>query len=172
MFKECGKIYRMSEIQHQEKMNYTRRPRPRKGDMGKVNSQQKQNICITFIQCRPNVFDVGPTWYKCFANVLCLLGMSYIKHTFSAQLCSVSLEWDRDEQRFSVGPASSLCWVNESPFIKHVVSFEFKRCISHFTKWVMHPLNSKESNYLPAVHTVPASPSSVSVQYRHRIVQS
>ena len=24
-------------------------------------SQQTQNICITFIQRRPNVFDVGPT---------------------------------------------------------------------------------------------------------------
>ena len=36
-------------------------------------SQQLQNICITFIQCRPNVFDVGPTWYKCYTNVLCLM---------------------------------------------------------------------------------------------------
>ena len=36
--------------------------------------QQTQNICITFVQRRPNVFDVGPTLYKCYANVLCLLG--------------------------------------------------------------------------------------------------
>ena len=35
---------------------------------------QTQNICITFVQCRPNVFDVGPTLYKCYKNVLCLLG--------------------------------------------------------------------------------------------------
>ena len=28
---------------------------------------------ITFIQRRPNVFDVGPTLYKCYQNVLCLL---------------------------------------------------------------------------------------------------
>ena len=27
-------------------------------------AQQTQNICITFIQHRPNVFDVGPTLYK------------------------------------------------------------------------------------------------------------
>ena len=27
-------------------------------------SQQTQNICITFIQRRPNVFDVGPTLHK------------------------------------------------------------------------------------------------------------
>ena len=37
-------------------------------------SQQTQNICITFVQRRPNVFDVGPTLYKCYANDLCLLG--------------------------------------------------------------------------------------------------
>ena len=29
-------------------------------------SQQTQNIFITFVQRRPNVFDVGPTLYKCF----------------------------------------------------------------------------------------------------------
>ena len=28
-----------------------------------------QNICITFIQRPPNVFDVGPTLYKCYTNV-------------------------------------------------------------------------------------------------------
>ena len=33
-----------------------------------------QNICITFMQRRLNVFDVGPTLYKCYTNVLCLLG--------------------------------------------------------------------------------------------------
>ena len=32
-----------------------------------------QNICITFVRRRPNVFDVGPTLYKCYTNVLCLL---------------------------------------------------------------------------------------------------
>ena len=35
----------------------------------KATSQQTQNICITFVQCRPNVFDVGPTLYKCYTNV-------------------------------------------------------------------------------------------------------
>ena len=37
-------------------------------------TQQTQNICITFVQRRPNVFDVGPTLYECYTNVLCLLG--------------------------------------------------------------------------------------------------
>ena len=39
-----------------------------------VRSQPTQNICITFKQCWINVEDVGPTLYKCFTNVLCLLG--------------------------------------------------------------------------------------------------
>ena len=30
--------------------------------------------CIIFVQRRPNVFDVGPTLYKCYTNVSCLLG--------------------------------------------------------------------------------------------------
>ena len=49
----------------------------------------KLNICITFIQRRPNVFDVGPTLYKCYANVLCLLWMrSYIfRHSLADVLC-------------------------------------------------------------------------------------
>ena len=38
------------------------------------HAQQTQNICITFIKRRPNVFDVGPTLYTCYTNVLCLLG--------------------------------------------------------------------------------------------------
>ena len=35
---------------------------------------QTQNICITFVQCSTNVKDVGRTLYKCYTNVLCLLG--------------------------------------------------------------------------------------------------
>ena len=38
-------------------------------------TQQTHNICITFVQRRTNVFDVGPTLFKCYTNVLCLLGM-------------------------------------------------------------------------------------------------
>ena len=37
-------------------------------------SMSIQNICITFIQRLPNVIDVGPTLYKCYTNVSCLLG--------------------------------------------------------------------------------------------------
>ena len=34
-----------------------------------------KNMCITFVQCWLNVFDVEPTLYKCYTNVLCLLGI-------------------------------------------------------------------------------------------------
>ena len=37
-----------------------------------VSSKQK-NICKTFVQRRSNVFDVGTTLYKRYANVLCSL---------------------------------------------------------------------------------------------------
>ena len=55
-------------------------------------SEQAQNICITFVQRWPNVFDVGPTLYKCYANVLCLLG--YVGPTSStlAQHCTNAIQ--------------------------------------------------------------------------------
>ena len=43
-------------------------------------TQQTETICITFVQRRPNVFDVGPALYKCYTNVLCLLGENRIWH--------------------------------------------------------------------------------------------
>ena len=38
-----------------------------------VQNLWTQDICITFLQQRPNVFDVGPTLYECYTNVLRLL---------------------------------------------------------------------------------------------------
>ena len=37
-----------------------------------------RNICITFVQRWANVEDVGPTLYKWYTNVLCLLGIDTI----------------------------------------------------------------------------------------------
>ena len=34
-----------------------------------------KHICITCIQRRSNVFDVGPTLHKCYTNGLCLWGL-------------------------------------------------------------------------------------------------
>ena len=48
--------------------------RPALSSVGHGISQQTQNICITFVQCWTNVENVGPTLYKCYTNVLCLLG--------------------------------------------------------------------------------------------------
>ena len=43
-------------------------------------TQRTQNICITFVQRWPNVFDVGPTLYKCYTNILCLLCSIHMIH--------------------------------------------------------------------------------------------
>ena len=37
-------------------------------------SKQTQNICITFKKSLINVEEVGSTLYKCYTNMLCLLG--------------------------------------------------------------------------------------------------
>ena len=49
-----------------------------KGYMIEFPIQQTQNICITFIQRRPNVFDVGPTLYKRYTDVFVLAGYHFI----------------------------------------------------------------------------------------------
>ena len=42
-----------------------------------INYIHTQNIFIAFIQRLPNVFDVGPAMYKCYTNILCLLGTNF-----------------------------------------------------------------------------------------------
>ena len=41
---------------------------------GTGGTHQTQTIRITFVQRRPNVFNVDPKLYKCYTNGLCLLG--------------------------------------------------------------------------------------------------
>ena len=50
-----------------------------------VTSQQSQNICIAFIQRRPDVFDVGQTLYKCYTNVLSLCHYNGILQLFHVE---------------------------------------------------------------------------------------
>ena len=57
---------------------------------------------ITSVQGWANVFDVGPTLYKCYANGLCLLGMFLIKHETLIHC------W------LKVGPILSPNWINVS----------------------------------------------------------
>ena len=45
----------------------------------KWRTQQTQNICITFIQRRHNVFGVGPTLHKCYTDGLRSLGIIWQK---------------------------------------------------------------------------------------------
>ena len=37
-------------------------------------SKHRRYVCIAFIQCWPNIEDIVPTLYRCYTNVLCLLG--------------------------------------------------------------------------------------------------
>ena len=45
-----------------------------------TTTQQAQNICITFVQRRPNVFDTGPTLFKCYTNVCFFVCWGYVYH--------------------------------------------------------------------------------------------
>ena len=56
-----------------------------------LKSQQAQNICITFVQRRPNLFDVGPTLYKCYTSVLSLLGFAFPSPQFPPSSLQVTI---------------------------------------------------------------------------------
>ena len=49
-------------------------------------TQQTQNICIRFAQRRPNVFDIGPTLYKCYTNILFTLIVARSTPTVSSSI--------------------------------------------------------------------------------------
>ena len=49
-----------------------------------VITQQKQNICTTFVQRRPN--DVGPTLYKCFTNLCVYWVFNYHNYMYVEQI--------------------------------------------------------------------------------------
>ena len=73
-------------------------------------SQQTQNFCITFIQRRPNVFDVGPTLYKRHTHVLCLmenqsLAASHegVCHHNKARINYIAMpNWVRTDENYSL----------------------------------------------------------------------
>ena len=52
-----------------------------------IDIQVNTKHLYDFMQCWTNVEDVGPTLYKCYTNVLCLLGqedfLSNIVHLFN-----------------------------------------------------------------------------------------
>ena len=54
----------------------------------------QQDICMTFIQCWPNVEDVGPTLYKCYTNVLCCM-VDGLLYCVTCTTSSVRSKWLR-----------------------------------------------------------------------------
>ena len=62
-----------------------------------IQFPSNRNICITFVQRRSNVFDVGTTLYKCYTNVLCLLGWTQPSKHEALNQC-----W------FDAGPAAQI----------------------------------------------------------------
>ena len=101
-------------------------------------SMRTQNICITFVQSRPNVFDVGPTLYKCYTNVLFSLECSLFHRIRSCEF-SVALSGDaRCSVRLSVtGPSQ---YFNESkvlytlgPRSNEYQNLTLKALIYHYT---------------------------------------
>ena len=84
-------------------------------------TQQTQNMFITFVQRRPNVFDVGPTLYKCFG----LLGTAtYYKH----DKCQSLSETKHPFQRIHIPPPPPPLMQNRpGDIMKKLI------CMLHFT---------------------------------------
>ena len=49
------------------------------------------NICTAFVQCRPDVLDVGPTLHKCYTHVLCLLENHLTRNSLTRQRATMTL---------------------------------------------------------------------------------
>ena len=71
---------------------------------------QAQKICKTFAQCWTNVKDVGPTLYRCYTHVLCLLS----KH-----------DWSRFNQFYQQVKSQSLGMVTHLKLWVEVARFNF-----------------------------------------------
>ena len=90
-------------------------------------TQQTKSICITFVQCWANVFDVGLTLYKCYTDVLCLLG-GHVSHSHEddpfVELDRMSLEQlSNQEARVRVlisSPGPSILKATD-PALRHVI---------------------------------------------------
>ena len=70
--------------------------------------------CITrqtqpFKQCWTNVEDVEPTLYKCYTNILCLLGYCTWAYLKWGKNCSSSWYYDEKKREFSLTYSGHLC---------------------------------------------------------------
>ena len=61
-----------------------------------IYTQQAQNICITFVQGWTNVEYGGQPLYKCYTNVLCLLGRASVNDIESILL------WGEEAEQFKM----------------------------------------------------------------------
>ena len=52
---------------------------------------------MTFVQRRPNVFNVGPTLYKCYTNVLCLLCIGLVFYDLCVMMAVVLVSYHKQE---------------------------------------------------------------------------
>ena len=82
-------------------------------------------LCIIFVQRRPNVFDVGPTLYKCYTNVLCLLGSWLLAGSSATQCSSCS--------RVRLSPSSHRTVYD--PRIVHIC------CVASALAWRVHTMH-------------------------------
>ena len=60
------------QTQEKVKVTLSRWDKKRHLSFHTLGQTKTKNICKTFVQRQPNVFDAGPTLYKCYTNVLCL----------------------------------------------------------------------------------------------------
>ena len=67
----------------------------------------------TFVQCWTNVKEVVPTLYKCYTNVLCLLGIA-VGLVFLAAYCWPQLQADTDPM--AVKCRASVAGAGQYPF--------------------------------------------------------
>ena len=98
-------------------------------------SQQTKNICITFIQRRLNVFDVGPTLYKCYTNILCLLWCAFNWNIIRIYFClfpDICLaDAGATFSRPGIKPLGGLLWWPSA-------SKKQVNCFTHFLRYVLH----------------------------------
>ena len=86
-----------------------------------VNTNLLYNIYSTSESRRPNVFDIGTTLYKCYANVLCSMYSMVLTTTISCIFCNNTSHDSRElitpqavtttsQQTRHVRPMLGLCW--------------------------------------------------------------
>ena len=113
-------------------------------------TQQTQQMCITFIQRQPNVFDVCSTLYKCYTNYLCWLGsypfQAWIYHCYlhppQAANCCRNSRLVVDEDDLTGWKIKENCHVLVNQFrgnfCSKTLSCRQINCVFRDVKWCSH----------------------------------